>query len=383
MIGPLQGFDKFEFIQQYWQKKPCLIRQAIPDFVSPISPEELAGLACEEEVHSRLVIEKDGDLPWELSYGPFREEVFLTLPETHYSLLVSECEKWIPELAELIDLFRFIPDWRIDDLMVSYAPPGGSVGPHTDEYDVFLLQAQGKRDWQYSNSRVDSPVLIPDLDLAIMQDFNGDQEAILLPGDMLYLPPGIAHHGVAIDACLTFSIGFRAPTAIEVLESFTLEVDRQNFSTKRYADPDLETSRHCAEITQQEINRFRAMVLSVMDQPEQLWIDSVGKLLSDSTVGGKDPDSPPAPPHSLFKNNWMLSPESRLLYYSSASGISLYCNGHSYQLPNSDPVTEFIQNLCESRFLSAASIAACRMQKPLVDTLVELEKIGALVLAEK
>jgi len=120
-----------------------------------------------------------------------------------------------------------------------------------------------------------------------------------------------------------------------------------------------------------------------MDQPEQLWIDSVGKLLSDSTVGGKDPDSPPAPSHSLFKNNWMLSPESRLLYYSSASGISLYCNGHSYQLPNSDPVIEFIQNLCESRILSAASIAACRMQKPLVDTLVELEKIGALVLAEK
>ena len=383
MIDQLQGFDKFEFIQQYWQKKPCLIRQAIPDFVSPITPEELAGLACEDEVHSRLVIEKDGNSPWELSYGPFREEVFLALPETHYSLLVSECEKWIPELSELIDLFRFIPDWRIDDLMVSYAPPGGSVGPHTDEYDVFLLQAQGKRDWQYSNSRVDSPVLIPDLDLAIMQDFNGDQKAILSPGDMLYLPPGIAHHGVALDACLTFSIGFRAPAAIEVLESFTLEVDRQNFASKRYTDPDLETSRHCAEITQLEINRFRAMVLSVMDQPEQLWIDSVGKLLSDSTVGGKDSDNPPAPPQSLFKNNWILSSESRLLYYRSASSISLYCNGHSYQLPNSDPVIEFIQNLCESRFLSAESIAACRMQKPLIETIVELEKNGALVLAEK
>ena len=383
MIGQLQGFDKFEFIHQYWQKKPCLIRQAIPDFESPITPEELAGLACEEEVHSRLVIEKDGNSPWELSYGPFPEEVFLALPETHYSLLVSECEKWIPELADLIDLFRFIPDWRIDDLMVSYAPPGGSVGPHTDEYDVFLLQAQGHRKWQYSNRRVDNPVLIPGLDLAIMQHFSGDQEAILEPGDMLYLPPGIAHHGVAVDACMTFSIGFRAPTAIEVLESFTLEASRQNSALNRYSDPDLETSRHFAEITQQEIDRFRAMALAAMEQPEYLWVDSVGKLLSDSIVASKDPDFAPTRRHSLFEQNWTISPESRMLYYCSDSDISFYCNGQCYKLPNSDSVIDFIQNLCEVRFLSAASIEACRMQKPLIEMLFELEKTGALLPAEE
>ena len=383
MTWLLQGFDRSEFIQQYWQKKPCLIRQAIPDFQSPISPEELAGLACEDEVHSRLIIEKDRDSPWELSYGPFQEEVFLALPETHYSLLVSECEKWIPELADLIDQFRFIPDWRIDDLMVSYAPPGGSVGPHSDEYDVFLLQALGKRKWQYSDSRVDNPALIPGLDLAIMRDFRADQEAILSPGDMLYLPPGIAHHGVAVDACLTFSIGFRAPTTIEVLESFTLELDRQALASKRYTDPDLEVSRHRAEITQQEIDRFRAMVLSAMEQPEQLWVDSVGKLLSDSMVDGKDPDSPPAHPHGLFKNNWMINPDSRMLYYRGDSDITFYCNGQRYKLPNSDLVIEFIQNLCELRFVSAESIVTCRKQKPLIEMLYELEKTGALVLAEE
>ena len=383
MTWLLQGFDRSEFIQQYWQKKPCLIRQAIPDFQSPISPEELAGLACEDEVHSRLIIEKDRDSPWELSYGPFQEEVFLALPETHYSLLVSECEKWIPGLADLIDQFRFIPDWRIDDLMVSYAPPGGSVGPHSDEYDVFLLQALGKRKWQYSDSRVDNPALIPGLDLAIMRDFRADQEAILSPGDMLYLPPGIAHHGVAVDACLTFSIGFRAPTTIEVLESFTLELDRQALASKRYTDPDLEVSRHRAEITQQEIDRFRAMVLSAMEQPEQLWVDSVGKLLSDSMVDGKDPDSPPAHPHGLFKNNWMINPDSRMLYYRGDSDITFYCNGQRYKLPNSDLVIEFIQNLCELRFVSAESIVTCRKQKPLIEMLYELEKTGALVLAEE
>ena len=198
MTWQLQGFDKSDFIRQYWQKQPCLIRQAIPDFESPISPQELAGLACEDEVHSRLIIEKGAETPWQLSYGPFAEEVFTALPETHYSLLVSECEKWIPECRSLLAQFQFIPAWRIDDLMVSYAAPGGSVGPHSDEYDVFLLQAEGKRQWQYTDTRVDNPALIADLDLAIMQDFNSDQEAILSPGDLLYLPPGIAHHGVAI-----------------------------------------------------------------------------------------------------------------------------------------------------------------------------------------
>jgi 50S ribosomal protein L16 3-hydroxylase len=381
MAWQLQGFDKSDFIRQYWQKKPCLIRQAIPDFKSPISPQELAGLACEDEVHSRLIIEKGAQTPWQLSYGPFAEEVFTSLPETHYSLLVSECEKWIPECRSLLAQFQFIPAWRIDDLMVSYASPGGSVGPHSDEYDVFLLQAEGKRQWHYTDTRVDNPALIADLDLAIMQDFNSDQEAILSPGDLLYLPPGIAHHGVALEPCLTFSIGFRAPTATEILESFELEVGRQNSAPLRYADPDLETNRHFAEITPNEIERFRAMVLAVMDQPESLWVDSIGKLLSDSQVAGND--RPPARPHSLFKHSWMINTESRLMYHRGDSGIRFYCNGRSYELTDSEPVIEFIQNLCELRYLSAACIDDCRSQKPLLEMLIDLEKTGTLLMCEE
>ena len=381
MAWQLQGFDKSDFIRQYWQKKPCLIRQAIPDFKSPISPQELAGLACEDGVHSRLIIEKGAQTPWQLSYGPFAEEVFTSLPETHYSLLVSECEKWIPECRSLLAQFQFIPAWRIDDLMVSYASPGGSVGPHSDEYDVFLLQAEGKRKWQYTDTRVDNPALIADLDLAIMQDFNSDQEAILSPGDLLYLPPGIAHHGVAIEPCLTFSIGFRAPTATEILESFELEVGLQNSVSLRYADPDLETNRHFAEITQNEIDRFRAMALAVMDQPESLWVDSIGKLLTDNLVAGND--HPPARPHSLFKHSWMINPESRVMYHRGDSAIRFYCNGRSYELPGSDPVIEFIQNLCELRYLSAACIDDCRSQKPLLEMLIDLEKTGTLLMCEE
>ncbi len=383
MIWQLQGFDRVEFIQRYWQKKPCLMRQAFSGFESLVSPEELAGLACEEGVHSRLVIEKDAETPWQLSYGPFSEDDFRSLPDSHYSLLVSECEKWIPELAELLDEFRFIPSWRIDDLMVSYAPVGGSVGPHSDEYDVFLLQAQGHRKWQYTNSRVEDPPLIAGLELAIMQDFSADQEVVLAPGDMLYLPAGIAHHGIALDPCLTCSIGFRAATAVEVLESFILEVDRQNLGSQRYSDAELEDNRHFAEITDTEIDRFKTMVLSLLDAPRQLWVDTAGKLLSDSVIDNFSPEQPPARLDDLFQFDWVINPETRMLYHCGNSSISFYCNGQSWELPNSDQVIAVVQALCEHRVLAASTIEACRPLPALSRLLLELVNNGAIVQADQ
>ena len=381
MIWQLQGFDRVEFIQRYWQKKPCLMRQAFASLQLPVSAEELAGLACEEGVHSRLVIEKDAETPWQLSYGPFSEDDFRSLPESHYSLLVSECEKWIPEFAGLLDEFRFVPCWRIDDLMVSYAPVGGSVGPHSDEYDVFLLQVQGHRKWQYTDNRVENPALIAGLDLAIMQDFNPDQEVELAPGDMLYLPPGIAHHGVALDPCLTCSIGFRAATAVEVLESFILEADRQELGSQRYADAELEVNRHFAEITDAEIERFKALVLSLLDAPRQLWIDSVGKLLSDTVIDDFSPGQSPARLDELLAFDWIINLDTKMLYHRGDSSISFYCNGQCWQLPNSDPVIAVVQALCEHRVLKAATIEACGSQQVLSRLLLDLVNNGAIVQA--
>jgi len=379
MIWQLQGFDSKEFIQHYWQKKPCLIRQAFTGVQSPVSPEELAGLACEEDVHSRLVIEKGGETAWQLRYGPFTEDDFLTLPETHYSLLVSECEKWIPEFAELLDQFHFIPSWRIDDLMVSYAPAGGSVGPHIDEYDVFLLQTLGQRKWQYTNSRVDKPLLIPDLDLAIMQDFDPHQEAILEPGDMLYLPPGIAHHGVALEPGMTCSIGFRAPTASETLESFALEADRQNLGDERYSDTGLETDRHHAEITSNEIDTLKSMVISLLDQPRELWVDTAGKLLSDSIVTEAGDELSPARLEDLFEFEWMINPDSKMLYHRASAGIRFYCNGRCYELPNSELAIDTVQKLCNRGIIANSTIEACRNQAGLTSLLYELINTAAIV----
>ena len=145
------GLSQQEFLEQYWQKKPLLIRQAFTDFEIPITPDDLAGLACEPEIESRLIEENGQDGVWQVTNGPLSEDDFARLPATHWTMLVQDVDKHLPELQYLLDPFRFIPDWRRDDLMISYAPEHGTVGPHTDGYDVFLLQAMGMRRWQIGN----------------------------------------------------------------------------------------------------------------------------------------------------------------------------------------------------------------------------------------
>ena len=372
--------DSREFVQHYWQKKPCVLRNAIPGFETIISPEELAGLACEEDVHCRLVIEKGAEVPWQLRYGPFEEQDFLDLPQSHYSLLVSECEKWIPELAELVDQFRFIPDWRIDDLMISYAPQGGSVGAHVDQYDVFLLQAMGSRRWQYSESpQTDAPV-IAGLELAILQEFAPDREVVLNPGDILYLPPGLAHHGVALEPCMTYSIGFRAPTAVQALESFAIEYEQNANQAERYRDPDLELDRHPAEITEREIERFRQMTIDLIDRSPQLWRQAIGKMLSDSAATSSDENRQQAIYLSdLQAAAWFRHPETRLLYYRCAERIEVYCNASVYRLPADPDLLEQLHKLCENQEWSAELMRESVAIEALGELLLELASQQAIL----
>ena len=376
----LQGFDSAEFISRYWQKRPCVIRNAFIDFESPVSPEELAGLACEEDVHCRLVIENAGDSPWQVRYGPFEEQDFLDLPETHYSLLVSECEKWLPELTDLLDQFRFIPDWRIDDLMISYAPTDGSVGPHVDAYDVFLLQGMGSRRWQFSDSCCEQPELVAGLELAILQHFNPDQEIVLNPGDILYLPPGIAHHGIALDRCMTYSIGFRAPTAASMLESFTLESERIGNNVERYTDADLElVDRHHAEITDTEIEKFKSLATEFLQQSQSLWLDAVGKMLSDSAVALPENSDQPIYISDLQSCAWLRHPETRIFYHRSDKSIEVYYNGRVHELSKEREVLAHLQRLCEHREWSAELINSCIEIEPLKALLIELASNGAII----
>jgi 50S ribosomal protein L16 3-hydroxylase len=369
-----------EFVQQYWQKKPCLLRNALPNFESVISPEELAGLACEEDVHCRLVFEGSANKPWAVRYGPFEEQDFLDLPESNYSLLVSECEKWLPELNDLLDQFRFIPDWRIDDLMISYAPEGGSVGPHVDQYDVFLLQALGTRRWQYRETPSQDDPVIDGLELAILQDFEPQQDVVLNPGDILYLPPGYAHHGVALERCMTYSIGFRAPNAASALESFVLESERLESTSERYRDADLELDRHHAEITDQEIERFRDMTSRMLEQSSGLWRDAIGKLLSDSVLTTPaDNDLQPIFLSDLKASSWIRHPESRILYHRSADTIEVYYNGQMHELPQQPEILEQLQKLCENYEWSTELMRESVEIEALNDLLIELATNHAIL----
>ncbi len=378
----LQGLDPRAFVSEYWQKKPCIIRNAFADFESPVSPEELAGLACEEDVHCRLVVEQDGDAPWQLRYGPFAEKDFASLPETHYTLLVSECEKWLPDLAGILDQFRFIPDWRIDDLMVSYAPAGGSVGPHVDEYDVFLLQAMGTRRWQYCESRLEEPQLIPGLELAILRDFEPEHEVVLNPGDVLYLPPGVAHHGVALEPAMTYSIGFRAPTATAALESFALEIESLGGNIRRYSDPDLELDRHCAEITDNEIARFRALAAELLEQSDELWLDAVGKMLTESPLAHAETRDQPVYISDLLVGDWMRHPDTRMLYHRSANRLRFYYNGQVHEMPAEDTIVEWLQQLCERREWSREMLGECIRIESLEALVLEMANQGAIIMIE-
>ena len=349
---PPLGMAPAEFLRDYWQKRPLLIRNAFPaftapDFVPPISPEDLAGLACEDTALSRIVAHDRERDHWMLRNGPFPEEMFPDMPDHDWTLLVQDVDKWDADVAALIDRFDFLPRWRIDDIMVSFAAPGGSVGAHVDQYDVFLLQAQGHRRWQIDASENPALDFRNDVDLRLLQRFTPSHDWLVGPGDMLYLPPGVPHHGVAEDACLTYSIGMRAPSAAELLGDFvdTLAADADD--ALRYRDPDLAPPADPAEIDPQSMARVvEALNLLRMNDPERLG-DWFGRFITVYRSAGQVMPPATAPgdaPRSRIEIEWDLQqgaglwrhPYSRMAWRKSGRGARLYVNGQEHPLPVRD-----------------------------------------------
>ncbi|MGB0845159.1 MAG: cupin domain-containing protein [Thiolinea sp.] len=256
-----------QFLEGYWQQQPLLVRNAFPGFITPVTPDELVSMACDTDA-SRLVLEQGGQEPWEVRHGPLLERDFTELPDSHWSLLVNDTEQLKPDLEQIIAPFRFIPDWRIDDLMISYAVDGGSVGPHVDAYDVFLLQGAGERRWQISTQPVDDDNFIPDIDLRVLAHFEPEYDWILKPGDMLYLPPGVAHYGAAIGECMTYSIGFRAPSQADLLEDLLGELLENPVLQQRFADPGRTLQHDPTKLSTQDLERLTDFVMEVLpDRP--------------------------------------------------------------------------------------------------------------------
>ncbi|WP_250658292.1 cupin domain-containing protein [Alkalimarinus coralli] len=266
MINVLGSISAEEFLNEYWQKKPLLIRQAIPGFHSPISPDELAGLACEPDTESRIVIENHNGQPWHPLHGPFNETDFKQLPETHWTLLVQGLDAVVPEVSDLLNLFRFIPNWRIDDIMASYAPLHGSVGPHYDYYDVFLLQAQGKRQWLTGQHCDENSRRVEGTPLRILHEFETVNDWVLEPGDMLYLPPQIAHHGVSLGDCITLSIGLRSPSHEQILSAYTDHVCSMITKEHHLDDPNLKLQTNSGEINPDVITDIKNIISSYINE---------------------------------------------------------------------------------------------------------------------
>jgi 50S ribosomal protein L16 3-hydroxylase len=333
LLGPL---TPSQFLKRYWQKRPLLVRGAFPNFRDPITPNELAGLACESDVASRLVMERGGAMPWQVTPGPQNAARLRKLPASHWTLLVQGMDRLVPGVAALLEPFSFVPDWRVDDVMISFAPRAGTVGPHRDSYDVFLLQGQGRRRWRLD--RHASQELRAGFDLRLLKRFSAEEDWILEPGDMLYLPPGLAHYGVALEDCLTYSIGFRAPSEMDLITAMQQRLAQSDEAPNLYTDPDLSLQRFAGEVPQTSVRALRRLLergLSRLD--DQTFSTLVGEFLTE-------PKGTVAPePHrrisvtalqSRVKNGAALhrTPGSRLVFLRRGQGIDLFVNGRRFPL---------------------------------------------------
>lgn len=383
---PLQllgGLTAREFMRDYWQKKPLLVRQAIPGFESPISPDELAGLALEEEIESRLVIEH-GERPWELRRGPFAEDAFAELPERDWTLLVQAVDQFVPEVAELLEEFKFLPKWRIDDVMVSFAVPGGGVGPHFDNYDVFLLQGYGNRRWQVGQMCDSDSPMLQHADLKILAEFVKTEEWVLEPGDMLYLPPLLAHCGTAEDDCMTYSVGFRAPSAAEVLTHFTDFLGQFLPDEERYSDADAQPTSDPTQIQRDALDRLKALLTEHMSD-ERLLMTWFGQFMTEpkypELIAGIEIDEEGF--LAGLENGAILirNPSARMAWSEVGDDLVLFASGQSRLLSAS--LRELLKLVCSADALHIENLGAWLADDEGRNLLVELVKQGSLEFADE
>lgn len=352
---PLQllgGLSPEKFMRTHWQKKPLLVRQAIPNFIPLLARAELFQLAANQDVHSRLVIQdrklKSG---WRLRQGPFERRALPALKQPGWTLLVQGADLLSDDVHELMTQFRFVPDARLDDLMISYATDQGGVGPHFDSYDVFLLQALGTRRWRIGRQKDLS--LQPDVPLKILANFEAEQEFVLEPGDMLYLPPRYAHDGSAMGECMTYSIGFRSPCAndlaSELLQRLAQEADFGQGDTL-YRDPDQPALAQPAMIPNNLLTFARAAVSKLL-KDETLFAKCLGEHLTEPkpNVWFEGVSSELEVP-DLRSTVLRLDRRTRMMYDDQY----VYVNGESYRVAGRDAT--LMRRLADERILVDADV---------------------------
>ena len=352
-LAHLNGLSPAEFLRDYWQKKPLLIRNAFPDFEAPLTRAEIFELAGRDEAESRLITGNNGE--WAMHDGPISKKLLSSVKKSAWTVLIQDTQHFSYEAHHLLQQFNFIPTARIDDLMVSYAVKGGGVGPHFDSYDVFLLQGEGERRWQISAQRDLS--LAPNLPLKILANFSVEQEWVLKTGDMLYLPPGYAHHGVAETDCVTWSIGFRAPSKLELSHAYLDFLRDEIVADGLYEDRDLQPTDAPGSIDramQTRLTKIFARVTDLSAQP-QMMKKFAGRYFSE-------PKS-----HIYFDAPEKIMPTRIFLRKVASNGVSLdlktrllfvdnlfFINGEDLAVPVKDRAVW--RTLANTRMIAAADI---------------------------
>jgi 50S ribosomal protein L16 3-hydroxylase len=347
----LGGRTPAAFLARYWQKEPLLLRQAVPAFTGVLDRDALFALARRDDVESRLVQRMRGR--YTLHHGPFRRAALERLPARDWTLLVQGVDRHVDAADALLRQFAFIPFARLDDVMVSYAAPGGGVGPHFDSYDVFLLQAAGRRRWRYG--RQADLTVRRGAPLALLRRFTPEHDATLEPGDMLYVPPGVAHEGTAVDACITYSVGFRAPLHQEIAEAFVDHLRDTIAIPGRYADPDLRASSAPGRIDARLQRGFASAIAGVRWDARDV-ARFVGRFLTEP----RRHVAFTAPPRmtlarftrSIARDGVRLDRRTQLLY----DDTRYYLNGDDALLPDAD--RSALRTLADRRTLASTDCAA-------------------------
>ncbi|WP_375055482.1 JmjC domain-containing protein [Zobellella sp. DQSA1] len=365
--------DIEHFLAHYWQRKPLLIKAGLPGFEDPLSPDELAGLALEPHIESRRVWRADER--WQAETGPF--DSYDHLGEEDWTLLVQAVNQWHPAVQDIAEAFRFIPGWRFDDVMVSFSTPGGGVGPHIDQYGVFIIQGEGKRRWRVGRQQTLKEFAAHGA-LRHCEAFEADIDAVLEPGDILYIPPGCPHEGYAVTPALNYSVGFRAPDAKDLISSFADHILAHEAVTRRFDDAAITPCQAHGRIDLAVLAQVKSLMTELLEEPARL-ADWFGEMMSEAK---HDLDLEPTEPlYSLEELVLRLDHGDHLYrlggvrcFYMEGSEQVFYLDGERYQLK--EPDSDAIGLLCDQARICGPEVACLKEPKVLLEVLLPLVNQG-------
>ena len=381
---PLLGrISQKEFLSRYWQKRPLLMKQAIQPFPDLITPEEIAGMSLDERIESRLIIQGPGKNKWQLQRGPFKASTFKKLPKKKWTVLVNGVDRFVPSVHAFLDEFSFIPFWRMDDVMISYAVDQGNVGAHVDNFDVFLVQASGKREWMIEDRPVPTDDFMPDLPVRLLKKFKPTHRWILEPGDILYLPPRFPHHGIAQgDRCMTISVGCRAPSVNDIINEVASSALSRTDESLRYSDPELKAQQP-GEISADAVKKIKGLLEKAL-LSEEFLSDWLGRSTTEPYSDVKLLDhahkiSPTVIAKTLRGATALVRTEGSRMAFISTRGSSLafYVNGERHEL--SGKAAALARELSNRLVLPIADIEAYLNDKGCQQLLSGLLASGAVL----